>query len=85
MNLLLLLSALLSALTGVGVGVRSAAAPQAVAQGVASLQPERAVAPRAVHGPAAARPSWSDATVVATGIAFAIRVGAPAWTLRRRE
>lgn len=85
MNLLLLLSALLSALTGVGGSVR---APD-VAQAVAGRQAvETAVAERRQR--VAARPVPALPTLVAqsaAGVAnrFAIVPGEPLWAGRRRE
>jgi len=86
-NLLLLLSALLSALTGVTGGARIAPAPQSVSQGMAAIAPAggrvRAIATR----PAAALPTLVALAAVSR---FATTVMAPAeaarlLTNRRRE
>ncbi|WP_143058505.1 hypothetical protein [Sphingomonas sp. OV641] len=85
MNLLLLLSALLSALTGVGGSVRSDGRAQAVAEG--ALNASRvAFAPRI----ATLRPQNSVATLVEAAVAsdapaFSLMPGEPAFATRRRE
>lgn len=68
MNLLLLLSALLSALTGIGGSVRQPAAAQAVARQA------QVAAVAAVHGRVAARPVQAVATLARVAVA-------PRWTM----
>lgn len=84
-NLLLLLSALFSVLTGAQAGARVAPAPVAV-----SRTAERAVADRAVRATMSGRPvvALPDVTQVASaGVARAWRLLAavPPFTGRRRE
>ena len=82
-NLLLLLSALLSALTGVGASARQPQVAQAVAQ-----QAEAAVTasrPAAAHRPVVVAPSL--AMLARAPIALALRIAAvePLFASRRRE
>ncbi len=85
MNLLLLLSALLSALTGIGGSVRQQpVAAQAVAQQA------RAAVAATVAQRVAARPVQGLATLVASAtaphaISFALAPVEPAYATRRRE
>jgi hypothetical protein len=84
MNLLLLLSALLSALTGAVPGVRRAEAPQAVAQALVSAQTGRTVVAQATQRPLAALPSI--AVLSTTAALPKPMLAAPMiWTTRRRE
>ncbi|HXH15681.1 MAG TPA: hypothetical protein VNJ10_06070 [Sphingomonas sp.] len=83
MNLLLLLSALLSALTGAVPGVRGPSA-QAVAQGSICSQSVAAIPAKVLI-----RPVSSLATLPEVAVANALRtiavVPLPLWTDRRRE
>lgn len=85
-NLLLLLSALLSALAGVGGSVRSEGRAQAVAEGAVSPS-RKASAPRI----ATLRPQNDVATLVEAAAAasdevtFSLMSGEPAFATRRRE
>lgn len=83
MNLLLLLSALLSALTGAVPGVRGQSA-QAVAQGSVCSQSVVAAPVKVAIRPAAALASLEDVSVSATLRAIAVSK-APIWADRRRE
>lgn len=84
LNLLLLLSALLSALTGAVPGVRRAEAPQAVAQAMAAAQIGQAAVTRTTLRPTPERATLAS---VATGAALPVALfAAPArWMNRRRE
>ena len=85
MNLLLLLSALLSALTGVGGGVRGQQAVQAVAERSVTVAASARVARAATIRPLAAVPTpASQAPGVALAV-FALRPVAPIFASRRRE
>jgi hypothetical protein len=83
LNLLLLLSALLSALTGAVPGVRRAEVPQ-VAQAIAAAQVGQAAVAIATRKP---RPALATLRSVAAGTAVAVVLfAAPAiWMDRRRE
>ncbi|WP_394647650.1 hypothetical protein [uncultured Sphingomonas sp.] len=84
MNLLLLLSALLSALTGVGGTARQPQVAQAVAQQVkaaAIASAARRIAARPVQ--ALARLTTSSIAPIAR--AFALKAAEPAYASRRRE
>lgn len=85
MNLLLLLSALLSALTGVGGSVRQPQVAQAVAQ-----QQRVATIAAARHIAATRRPVQAMATLAVSAVpplatTFALTAAEPAWALRPRE
>jgi hypothetical protein len=82
-NLLLLLSALLSALSGVGASARAAQVPQAVAaQAPAGRTAQRRAA--AVR-PAAARLTLSTSAAAPLARALALPAWAPLYASRRRE
>ena len=83
MNLLLLLSALISALTGVVPGVRGQAA-QAVAQGSVCATTVAAVVVKIATRPVAGLASLEDVAAAATPRVLAVSA-APIWTDRRRE
>lgn len=83
-NLLLLLSALLSALTGVGGGVRAAQAPVVVTQVAVSASSSRQVSPAAQARPVAALPALGDVRAI-HGPAWRIAPTAPLYLSRRRE
>lgn len=84
MNLLLLLSALLSALTGVGARVGGPQPVQAVAQEHAVRQAPSVAAARPIMRPIAALPALAS---LAFGVAMpaAVVFVIPAWVDRRRE
>jgi hypothetical protein len=84
LNLLLLLSALLSALTGAVPGVRRAEAPQAVAQAMAAAQVGQAAVASATRRPT---PALATLRSVAAGPAVtgALFAGPAIWMDRRRE
>lgn len=83
MNLLLLLSALLSALTGVVPGVRGPAA-QAVAQGAVSPQAVAVAVVRRATRPVAGPPSLQAVAASPALPAIAVDMSS-LWTDRRRE
>lgn len=84
MNLLLLLSALLSALTGVGVTAREPQQARVAAE-AASVRPVEAARPSIAARPAT--PGFSLVASAAPGIAAAAPLVAyePIWASRRRE
>ncbi len=85
MNLLLLLSALLSALSGLGVNVRAPVAVQAVA-GVAAASPAVRAADRtAATRPVAGLPGLAQVAVARWAKAVPLPAAIPLWTTRRRE
>ena len=83
MNLLLLLSALLSALTGMGAA-RGGAMPQAVCSQLVEASVPRAVAATAIARPLQPLPALV-ALAVATGRIFALAPIEPPFASRRRE
>ena len=83
MNLLLLLSALISALTGVVPGVRGQAA-QAVAQGSVCAKSVAVAVVKIATRPVAGLASLEDVAAGATPRVLAVPA-APIWTDRRRE
>jgi len=83
MNLLLLLSALLSALTGAVPGVRGQSA-QAVAQGSICAQTAAVAVAKVAVRPVAALASLDEVATSATLPVVAI-ITAPIWMDRRRE
>lgn len=83
MNLILLLTALFSALTGVGGSVRRPEVAQAVAQ-VATFETAKAV-PAAVVRPFSVLPSLAQAAVATSSPRPSKARGVPLWTARRRE
>ena len=85
MNLLLLLSALLSALTGVGGGVRGGQAVQAVAERQAMAETAIAVARARTNRPAAALPTLTAQAVPVALAMFPVHPATPLYASRRRE
>lgn len=83
MNLLLLLSALLSALTGAVPGMRGQSA-QAVVQGNVSSQSIAATPAKVLIRPVSGLPALLQVAVATTLRAIAI-VSLPLWVERRRE
>ncbi len=83
MNLLLLLSALLSALTGAVPGVRGQSA-QAVAQGCVCAQTVAVAVAKVAVRPIAALASLDDVATSAT-LPVVVIITAPIWMDRRRE
>jgi hypothetical protein len=84
MNLLLLLSALLSALTGVGARVGGPEPVQAVAQENARVAVAAEVATRLSTRPVATLPAVTAVAHVAP-LAVFVTAAIPAWATRRRE
>ena len=85
MNLLLLLSAMLSALSGAGLGARVPQAPVAV-NVVAAVATAARVARVAIVGrPAQAMPSLGDLAPGAALAAWRVAPAAPLYLSRRRE
>lgn len=85
MNLLLLLSALLSALTGVGGSVRAPDVAQAAAGASVAGTPRAPAQARVAHRPVSALPTRAAVAHRTAGSAVAFAVAEPLWTLRRRE
>ncbi|UVO49557.1 hypothetical protein M0208_03155 [Sphingomonas sp. SUN019] len=84
MNLLLLLSALLSALTGVGTRVGGPEPVQAVARENAQVAVAAEVAKRLSVRPVSALPQLAEVAFVTPVAAFTVAT-VPAWATRRRE
>lgn len=85
MNLLLLLSALLSALTGVGGGVRTGQAVQAVAERSATAVAAVAVVRTRTTRPSAELPTLAEQALPVALASFTVRPVAPIFASRRRE
>lgn len=83
-NLLLLLSALLSALSGVDAGVRPAQAAVAVSQVAETAVSVSRIAPSASTRPTLPLPTRADITAI-TGAAWRLASAAPLYLSRRRE
>jgi hypothetical protein len=84
MNLLLLLSALLSALTGVGQGVRGGRAPETVCASAAAVAPATTRTALVAARPVQGWPRLADAPrLVLT--ALRLRPAEPVFAGRRRE
>lgn len=83
MNLLLLLSALLSALTGVG-GARGASAPQVVCAAATAVRAARVAAISVGVRPVQAPPPLA-AVLRPSGTAWALAAAEPLYASRRRE
>ncbi len=85
MNLLLLLSALLSALNGVGVAVRRQELAQSVAQIAAAADRVCDTTAAASSRPRAAMPSLAQVAAAGTRRAVPLFAAIAPWTERRRE
>lgn len=83
-NLLLLLSAMLSALTGAGAGARPAQVPVACAQAAESIAAEHRVAPVAAARPVAALPRLVNLASI-SGPRWRLAAVAMLFLSRRRE
>lgn len=84
MNLLLLLSALLSALTGAGVGMRRPEVAQAVAAQSVTATPAP-VTVRLAQRPIAALPTLVRSAAVVRGVGPILLGTVDLWASRRRE
>lgn len=84
-NLLLLLSALLSALTGAGVGVRAPQPAVSVARAAAPAVAMPARVARVVGVPMAALPTLTAAASGSIARAWRLAAAAPLYLSRRRE
>lgn len=84
MRVLLFLSVLLSALTGVGASARSPDVAQAVAGRSVQAQAVAPAASAAVVRPSAALPNLR-AIAATAAIAVAVRADEPIWATRKRE
>lgn len=85
MNLLLLLSALLSALTGVGGSVRAPDVAQAVAGASAAVAVAPARRPGVAARPVLGLPGLVAGTRLPWGVGLALPAAEPIWATRRRE
>ena len=85
MNLLLLLSALLSALTGIGGSVRAPDVAQAVAGAKAAVAVVPARRPGVAARPGFVLPGRIAQAVLPRGTALALPAAEPIWATRRRE
>lgn len=85
MNLLLLLSALLSALTGVGAGARAPERAQAVAEARVGRTAVALVPAMRAQRPAAGVPRPVAVAMLGVDSPIAVVRAIPAWTSRRRE
>jgi len=84
MNLLLLLSALLSALTGANLAARAPAEPAVVAQAIAAVRIAPAAIERAAH-PVEPPAGLARLAVAPVAAALVLGRGIPAFASRRRE
>lgn len=84
-NLLLLLSALLSALTGAGVAARAPQVAVAVSQTAITAVAPAAVPARRAGLPTVARAAPADVAVLEAAPAWRLRPAAPLYLSRRRE
>jgi hypothetical protein len=85
MNLLLLLSALLSALSGVGASVRSQDRAQAVAEGALSTSEAAHAQRRLTQRPQVALPTLGEAALPGEVRTFVLVAAEPLFASRRRE
>ncbi|WP_174285412.1 hypothetical protein [Sphingomonas bacterium] len=85
MNLLILLSALLSALTGIGSAVRRPEVAQAVAARSVAVQPARAAAALIAQRPVVPLPKLVASAAMEAAVAFVRVVSIDFWANRRRE
>ncbi|GGB33327.1 hypothetical protein GCM10011380_23480 [Sphingomonas metalli] len=85
MNLLLLLSALFSALSGLGAGARAPAAVQTVAEASVARPAARPARPALSVRPVAERPRLAMSAVMPRIVAQPVVATVPLWASRRRE
>ncbi|KQU55630.1 hypothetical protein ASG67_05650 [Sphingomonas sp. Leaf339] len=84
MNLLLLLSALLSAITGIGGSVRAPDAVQVTA-GQATVAVARSICPRSAHRPVQGIAPLAAVAVSVVAPIWPLAPFRPIWASRRRE